>query len=61
MQKKLFSTAVKNATAILKKKKPNDIGSAIKIAQNALGQSFKGKKPMWLFPGLCEYQKLVNS
>lgn len=56
--KKLFSTAVKNATSLLKKKKPHDIKTAIKIAQNVIGKAFKRKKSNVIIPRVIRVPKI---
>lgn len=56
--KQLFSTAVKNAISILKKEKPLDIKTAVKIAQNAIGKSFKNKKSKVVIPRVIRVPKI---
>lgn len=55
---KLFSAAVKSATKILKKKKPQDIASAIQIARKSIQNSFKGKKSKAVIPRIISVPKI---
>lgn len=57
-KKNLFSSAVKNATSVLKKKKPHDINAAINIAQKEIGKSFKGKKSNVIIPRVIRIPKI---
>lgn len=56
--KNIFNFAVKNATAILKKQKPRDINSAIKIARRVIQKSFKGKKTQVIIPRVIRVPKI---
>lgn len=56
--RKLFTDAVKNATAILKNEKPHNINSAIKIAQKSIRDSFKGKKSRIIIPRVLRVPKI---
>lgn len=56
--KKIFSSAVKNATSLLKKQKPEDINSAIKIARKSIGNSFRGKKSKVIIPRVIRVPKI---
>lgn len=55
--KKLFNAAIKNATIVLKKDKPQDINSAIKIARKEIQKSFRGKKSKVVIPRVINVPK----
>lgn len=56
--RKIFNNAVKNATAILKNEKPQDINSAIKMARKAIKDSFRGKKTHIIIPRVLRVPKV---
>lgn len=56
--KKLFRKSIKDATRILKKEKPQDINSAIKIARKAINKSLKGKKSRVVIPRIISVPKI---
>lgn len=56
--RKLFNTTIKNATKVLKKEKPLDINSAIKIARKNINSSLKGKKTQVVIPRVINVPKI---
>lgn len=56
--KQLFTTAVKKAVTILKKEKPQDIETAIKIAKNVIDKTFKRKKSQVVIPRVIRVPKI---
>lgn len=56
--KKLFSSSIKAATKIIKKEKPQDINSAIRIARKVINKSLKGKKSQVIIPRIINVPKI---
>lgn len=56
--KKIFRAAVKNAMKNMRKEKPNDINTAIKIARRTISNSFKGKKAQVVIPRVIPIPKI---
>lgn len=56
--KKLFNGAIRTATNILKKEKPQDINNAIKIARKSIQKSLKGKKSQIIIPRIINVPKI---
>lgn len=56
--KKLFNNAIKTATKILKKEKPQDIENAIKIARKSIQKTLKGKKSQITIPRIINVPKI---
>lgn len=55
--KKIFNNAIRSATIILKKEKPEDINNAIKTARKAIQKSFRGKKSHVIIPRIITVPK----
>lgn len=55
---KLFKTSIKSATKILRKEKPQDINTAIKIARKAINKSLRGKKSQVVIPRVINVPKI---
>lgn len=56
--RKIFSTAIKKATAIIRKEKPENINKAIQIARKEINKSFKGKKSQVIIPRVIRVPKI---
>lgn len=55
---KLFRSSIKAATSILKKEKPQDINTAIKIARKVINKTFRGKKSRVVVPRVITVPKI---
>ncbi|XP_075157398.1 uncharacterized protein LOC142230644 [Haematobia irritans] len=54
----IFNSTIKKANTLLKKQKPVDINSAIKIARKVINSSFKGKKSHVVIPRVINVPKI---
>lgn len=55
--KNIFRNAIKTATNILRKEKPEDINNAIKTARKVIQKSFRGKKSKVIIPRIINVPK----
>lgn len=56
--KQLFNKSIKTAIKVLKKEKPLDINSAIKIARKTINNSLRGKKRQVVIPRVINVPKI---
>lgn len=54
----IFKNAIKTATAVLKKQKPQDIQNAIKTARKVIQHSFRGRKSEITIPRIINVPKI---